>query len=152
MAGVGNGATFAVTFASGTAFACTIIEGNAPTLTVADINDTNLGTTNCAESFQGSLVNPGEFTATIEFTPTSSFNYATHISVASTGLLRRGPGASTLSFPATTSGNTTKSTLTGSGFFTRFSLPQLQSDGKMVSQITFKYDGKTEPAFTHEAA
>jgi len=150
---VANGATFAVTGMTGapTSFSCTVIEGSSPVQTVPKINDTNLSTTTSEKFIQGKIVDPGEFSATIEFDQTDA-NLGTHLTLASgTPLLTHGSGTGTLTFPKVASGASVNAKYAGTGFFTRFGLPQLASNGKMTCQITFAFDGQTAPTFTRES-
>lgn len=150
---VANGATFAVTGMSGTqtTFSCTIIEGTSPVQTVPKILDVNLASTTSEAYLQGKLVDPGEFSATIEFDQTTTA-LATHLTLASgEPLLTHGSGLGTLTFPKVATAASVAAKYAGTGFFTRFGLPQLAFNGKLTCQITFAFDGQTKPTFTRES-
>lgn len=149
MAAFGNGATLAFTWGSGTAFTCRAFDISLPEMSVAEFNDTFVGSDNQEEFIQGNLVKLSDLTANIEFDTLASINV--HLGVASTALLRRGPATCTITLGKSLATSTIQSSISGTGFFTKFKLPQLQPEGRLTSSITFKFDGKTEIAVVKES-
>lgn len=138
MADTGHGATLALA-TTGSIGALRSI--TLPEETIEDIKDSDLSTNNYETYVAGDLAEPGEISADILFDPTSNTVPAKGVSETVT-----------VTWPIHTSGNTTNATYAGTGYVKAFKLPDMQTNELQLATITIKLDGKTEPAFTQEAA
>ena len=112
-----------------------------PELTQDKIDASCLDTTGFMKYIAGDLTDPGECQMEIIFDPTFDF----------TGLVGA-VDTLTITFPLGTPTNTQPATLSGTGFITSYSLPDLSTGALAVVSVTFGFDGDTGPAFTVEAA
>lgn len=124
MASTGNGATISV---GGQILKVRSISGI--TQSVDPVETTHLATTGFKTMMAGDLKDPGSFTVEVfwqgnENEPSVQTDAAQTI---------------TLVFPAVYGGSTTS--LTGTGFITSQTFPEVQNGEVMVSQITVQFDG-----------
>lgn len=111
-----------------------------PELTQDKIDASCLDTTGFMKYIPGDLTDPGECQLEIIFDPT--FDFDAIVGVVDT---------LTITFAIGDSSNSTNATLTGTGFITNYSLPDLSTNNLAVVNVTFAYDGDTGPAFTVES-
>ena len=107
-------------------------------MTVEAIDDSHLGTTNFRTFCPSDLADPGEFEVEFEFDPDLADDLLTAIQLGASETV-------TITYPSTKANG---STLVGSCFMTAFRTADLNNDGQMLGSMTWKFDGKTEPAFT----
>ena len=138
MASTGNGVTLSV--GSSVAKVRSI---SGVSQTADAIETTHLGTTNFKTMMAGDLTDPGSFTAEIIYTG-SSFSVANQGDAAQT---------ITITFPGISGGSSTS--LSGSGFISAHTFPEVQNGDIMIQQVTVQFDGGddssgsagTEPTF-----
>lgn len=133
MADTGNTAT--LTFSSG--FTATFIEIDPGEETLEKLADDDLGTSTYKTYVPNDLKEPGEITGRLYFDAE-----ATPPTMNGTAV------TATLTYPQK-AGGSTRATLVGTGFFTRWKRPMAVNGQLMVTEITFAFDGKTtDPTFT----
>ncbi len=111
-----------------------------PELTQDKIDASCLDTTGFMKYIPGDLTDPGECQLEIIFDPT--FDFDAIVGVVDT---------LTITFAIGDPTNTINATLTGTGFITNYSLPDLSTNNLAVVNVTFAFDGDTGPAFTVES-
>lgn len=127
---LGNGATFTLNTGS----VGTIISLDPPEETIGEVNDDSLGTTDFHEFVAAKVAD------TSPLTGVAVFNGGT---LPSLGTQLTG----TITYPLGT-GQTTGATFAGTGFFTRRKIGELALDSRVVLEFSFRFDGKTGPAYT----
>ena len=130
MAQTGNSATLTIG-----SFTATYSSIGGSTFTREAHDVTAVNSTNFKEYIAGSLQEPGDFEA--EFYYDSSAQPP----------IADATGTVTVTFPLK-SGQSTAATLAGTAFVNSWSSPELTADGVMMSRMTVKWDGVTEPTFT----
>lgn len=98
------------------------------------LRDSHLGTTNYHTYMPSDLAEPGEFEAEFQYDPQSQ------------PPLLNAPETVTITYPVP-SGLTNGATLSGTGFLTERTSPDLANGEIMVGGYVFAWDGKTEPTF-----
>lgn len=138
MADTGQGATLtlATTGSVGVLRSLTL-----PDITIDALEDSDLSTTLFKTYRSTDLAEPGEIVGELLFDATA--DDLPTLGVAETV---------TVTFPIHTSGNTTNATFAGTGFIKGFKMPDMQSGELQMARVTIQLDGKTDPAFTQEAA
>jgi hypothetical protein len=138
MADTGQGATLtlATTGSIGVIRSLTL-----PEITIDTLDDSDLSTTGFKTYIKTDLAEPGTLQAEILWDATT--NDLPTLGTAETV---------TVTFPIHTSGNTTNATFAGTGFISSIKMPDMQMGELQVATLTVQLDGKTDPAFTAEAA
>jgi hypothetical protein len=131
VADTGNGAT--LTLSSGFTANLTSIGGAEPE--VPDVNDSHLGlAAGSYETYQpGDLIEAGEQEFEIHYNPNDPPTLRT-------------VQTCTITYPVP-SGLTNGATKAGTGYIKKFKEPDLKNNELMTGVITWKWDGKTGPAF-----
>jgi hypothetical protein len=122
-----------------------------PELTQDKIDASCLDTTGFMKYIPGDLTDPGECQMEIIFDPTFDWSANPAVATDVDGVVGN-VDTLTITFPIGTPTNTSPATLSGSGFITSYSLPDLSTGSLAVVSVTFTFDGETGPAFTPEAA
>ena len=129
----GNAAT--ITFAT-SSFTASFTDLDPGELTKEDLDTSHLGTTGQKTYKATDLVEPGELTATFFFDSSDSLP---------------GLGTSetvTVTFP---NNGTTAATIAGTGYIKRIKYPPLRNGELQQAELTVKWDGLTDAAFTAES-
>lgn len=121
-----------------------------PELTQDKIDASCLATEGFMKYIPGDLSDPGECQMEIIFDPTFDFTSG-GTSTDPDGIIGN-VDTLTITFALGTPTNTVNAVLTGTGFITNYSLPDLSTNNLAVVNVTFAFDGDTGPAFTAEAA
>lgn len=145
-AGIGNGAT--VAFSGGMTFAaeCQVFGQFDPAIPAVDI--TKLSTANYQEFAPGRVMEHGPIPITILWDGSKAA--AIYNGNHGTRIIGRA-GTLTLTYPKTALASAAGASVTGTGFFTKFPTPELQSNGLMTTVAMWQFDGQTPPSFTAEA-
>lgn len=122
-----------------------------PEITMDKIDASCLATVGFMKYIPGDLSDPGECQMEIIFDPTFDF-FDNPADAQDVDGVVGNVDTLTITFPIGHAGNTTNATLTGTGFITNYSLPDLSNGTLAVVNVTFAYDGDTGPAFSPEAA
>jgi hypothetical protein len=120
-----------------------------PELTQEKIDASCLETYGFMRYIAGDLTDPGEVTMEIIFDPEFDFS-APNADPALAGLVGK-TDTLTITFPLGTPDSTAPAALSGTGFISSYSLPDLSNGTLAVVNVTFVFDGETGPAFTPEA-
>jgi hypothetical protein len=107
----------------------------------AMIDTSHLGTTGAMTKLASDLYDAGSFTARVQNAPT----VAMPVTVQAAETV-------TVTWPISSSGNTTNATLAGTGNISNVTLGPLENDVLQTIEITTTWDGATDPAFTIESA
>lgn len=134
MADTGNGTT--ISFGT-SGFTADFTEIDAGEQTRPSIDDSHLGTTDQETAIPGDLYNPGEITGIFHWDQSAS-TFPPIDGAAETV---------TITYPLL-SGETVNATYAGTGFVTRAKGPVARNNELMMGEITVKWDGKTDAAFT----
>lgn len=133
--GLGATLTLATTGAIGNIRSMTL-----PELTLTDIDDSHLGTTDQRSFCAGDLYDGGELVAEVLFDVTNT-NCDLHTFGVSETV--------TITFPKVDTSNTNAAaTLAGTGYVKAQKFPDLQIDELQVYNMTIKFDGQTDLAWT----
>ena len=111
-----------------------------PEFAMEKIDDTCLDSTGFMTYIAGDLTDPGDIVAEVVFDP--------ELDIPQGGVVE----TVTVDFAISNPANTVAAQLTGTGFITTRSLPNLALNELMVMTVTVSFDGKTGPTFTKEAA
>lgn len=147
--GTGNGTTLAWSNLTN-ALTAEVMEVGSFDPNVPAIDKTLLSATNYQQFIAGKLMEHGPIPITLVWDATKCVeiyngDHGTR-SIGDTGTL-------VISFGITNEGNTSKATLTGTGFFTSFPTPVLGSNQLMQTTAMWQFDGgTTKPVFVDEAA
>lgn len=133
MSSTGVGASLA--FTSGLSFTARWRSVDAIRITNESLEDSSLASTNFMEFVPDDLDDVEEITIEFYFDATDSLP------------VRRTTGTLTITFPLQDS-QTSNATLVGTGFITAVDVPPLAVGERLIGSLTFKFDGKTEPAFS----
>lgn len=121
-----------------------------PEITMEKIDASCLATQGFTKYIPGDLSDPGECQMEIIFDPTFDFFENPGDPLDIDGVVGN-IDTLTITFPIGDPTNTTNATLSGTGFITNYSLPDLSSGTLAVVNVTFAFDGDTGPAFTPES-
>lgn len=128
---LGNGATF--TLSSGSVGR--VISLDPPEETIVDVPDDALDTTDYHEYVPGKVAEPGAVSGVAAF--------------AADALPALGgtPVTGTITYPVAP-GDTNPATFAGTGYFSSRKVGELMLDTRILVNFTFRFDGKTGPAYT----
>lgn len=143
----GNGATlqFAANMGFGTAtstMTCTTISQGARTVGTIDVS--TLATTGFKQFIPDDLADAAECTATFKWLTTTA------ATVSMNCVIPASAGTVLLTYPMR-SGETTAASISGTAFITSFTPPTMANGTLQEGQISWKYDGDTDPSFTGSA-
>ena len=144
----GNGATlqFAANMGFGTAtsaMTATVITQGAQTIGTVDVS--TLATTGFMQYIPSDLADAAECTATFKWLTT------VNTAVSMNCVIPGSAGTVVLTYPVR-SESTNVANITGTGFITSFTPPQFANGELQMGQISWKYDGDTDPAYTGVSA
>ena len=137
MPATGNGLTLSFPTSG---FTGQFISADLGEKTLEALLDSHLGTTGNKTYSPDDLTEPGELTGTLFLNATTAEEDLGQVETC------------TATLPITEGSNTTNATLAGTGFLRRYKRANAQNGELMQCEFTFKWDGKTGPTFTVEAA
>lgn len=137
MSDTGNGATLTL---SSTGSLGVVRSMTLPEFTIPDVEDSALTTAGFVTYIAGDLAEGGEMT--VEYIFDASADDIPSFGTAETA---------TVTFPIHTSGNTNNATFVATGYVKGWKMPDMANNELQVANMTFKIDGKTDPAFTAES-
>ena len=119
-----------------------------PDFVLEKIDASCLDTVGFMKYIPGDLTDPGECQLELIFDPTYDFDGADAIR-AGTGIMGR-QDTLTITFLKQNVASAAGAILSGVGFVTNYSLPDLSTNSLAVVGVTFAFDGSTGPVWTKE--